>query len=160
MALRVDAERLRREFFPAFIASHFNHVDGPTGFPPLTVTVVDAGGRVVYPYGGPPPTRYVDERTFALVFFDPELQRFIAPEGHKPEMWRLRTGYDNQSRSMLQTPQRYPRAGSQSYTFSSNDKGVHTFSWSFNALGRQSITVQDTGNTSLLGSLVVNVVAK
>src|SRR5437879_6503663 len=70
---------------------------GPTGFPPLTVTVVDAGGRVVYPYGGPPPTRYVDERTFALVFFDPELQRFIAPEGHKPEMWRLRTGYDNQT---------------------------------------------------------------
>src|SRR2546430_2639793 len=50
-----------------------------------------------YPYGGPPPTRYVDERTFALVFFDPELQRFIAPEGHKPEMWRLRTGYDNQT---------------------------------------------------------------
>jgi len=97
VALRVDAERLRREFFPAFIASHFNHVDGPTGFPPLTVTVVDAGGRVVYPYGGPPPTRYVDERTFALVFFDPELQRFIAPEGHKPEMWRLRTGYDNQT---------------------------------------------------------------
>src|SRR5207245_4636398 len=34
---------------------------------------------------------------FALVFFDPELQRFIAPEGHKPEMWRLRTGYDNQT---------------------------------------------------------------
>src|SRR5205807_711428 len=67
VALRVDADRLRREFFPAFIASHFNHVDGPTGFPPLTVTVVDAGGRVVYPYGGPPPTRYVDERTFALV---------------------------------------------------------------------------------------------
>src|SRR5205823_1800976 len=97
VALRVDAERLRREFFPAFIASHFNHVDGPTGFPPLTVTVVGAGGRVVYPYGGPPPTRYVDERTFALVFFDPELQRFIAPEGHKPEMWRLRTGYDNQT---------------------------------------------------------------
>jgi hypothetical protein len=52
------------------------------------------------------------------------------------------------------------KAGSQSYTFSSNDKGVHTFSWSFNALGSQSITVQDTGNTSLLGSLVVNVVAK
>jgi hypothetical protein len=25
------------------------------------------------------------------------------------------TGYDNQSRSMLQTPQRYPRTGSQSY---------------------------------------------
>src|SRR5919197_1238098 len=97
VALRVDAERLRREFFPAFIASHFNHVDGPTGFPPLTVTVLDASGRVVYPYGGSPPTRYVDERTFALVFFDPELQRFIAPEGHKPEIWRLRTGYDNQA---------------------------------------------------------------
>ena len=33
------------------------------------------------------------------------------PEGR---FWSL-TVYDNQTRSMLQTPQRYPRAGSQSY---------------------------------------------
>ena len=41
--------------------------------------------------------QFVDERTFPLVFFDPELQRFIAPEGHKPETWRVRTGYGNQT---------------------------------------------------------------
>jgi signal transduction histidine kinase len=97
VAFRVDAERLRREFFPTFIASHFSQFERPTGFPALTVAVLDSEGRVVFPSGGSPPTRFVDERTFALVFFDPELQRFIAPEGHTPEVWRLRTGYDNQS---------------------------------------------------------------
>jgi hypothetical protein len=39
------------------------------------------------------------------------------------------TVYDNQSRSMLQTPQRYPRAGSQSYptpAATPNPDGSHT----------------------------------
>jgi len=45
-------------------------------------------------------------------------------------------------------------------TACSSDKGVHTFSWTFNALGSQSIKVQDTANAGLLGSVVVNVVAK
>ena len=31
-----------------------------------------------------------------------------------PAKWSV-TAYDNQTRSMLETPQRYPRAGSQSY---------------------------------------------
>ena len=97
VAFRVDAERLRREFFPSFIASHFSQVERPSGFPLLTVTVLDGEGRVVFPSRGTAPTRYVDERTFALVFFDPELQPFIAPEGRKPEIWRLRTGYDNET---------------------------------------------------------------
>src|SRR4029077_2736352 len=47
--------------------------------------------------GGSAPTQYVDERVFPLVFFEPELQPLIAPENHKPEMWRLRTGYGNQT---------------------------------------------------------------
>jgi len=97
VALRVDADQLRQEFLPGFITSHLKTVEGPTGFPPLTLTVLDHRGRVLFPAGGSAPTRYIDERTFPLVFFEPGLQPFIAPDGHKPEMWRLRTGYGNQA---------------------------------------------------------------
>jgi signal transduction histidine kinase len=97
VALRVDAAQLREEFLPAFIASHLKTVEGPTGFPPLALTVLDNTGRVLYPPGSSAPSRYVDERTFPLVFFEPGLQPFIAPDGHKPEMWRLHTGYGNQT---------------------------------------------------------------
>src|SRR5262252_6533327 len=48
-ALRVDDDRLRRGFLPAFVAAHLKTVEGPTGFPPLTVTILDSTGRVVYP---------------------------------------------------------------------------------------------------------------
>jgi signal transduction histidine kinase len=34
---------------------------------------------------------------FQLVFFDPALVSFEAPKVHKPEIWRLRTGYGNQT---------------------------------------------------------------
>ncbi len=97
VALRVDANQLREEFIPGFITSHMKTVEGPTGFPPLTLTVLDHRGRVLFPAGGSAPARYVDERTFPLVFFEPGLQPFIAPDGHKPEVWRLRTGYGNQA---------------------------------------------------------------
>src|SRR5229473_4934112 len=35
VAFRVDAERLRTEFFPSLIAERVRHVEGPTGFPAL-----------------------------------------------------------------------------------------------------------------------------
>ena len=38
-----------------------------------------------------------------------------AAEGHPAAKFWSFTLYDNQTRSMLQTPQRYPRAGSQTY---------------------------------------------
>src|SRR5205085_2919189 len=41
VAVRVDAEKLRSDFFPAFIASKMKAVEGPTGFPPLSVSVID-----------------------------------------------------------------------------------------------------------------------
>jgi signal transduction histidine kinase len=97
VAFRVDAERLRRDYFPTFISAKLASVDGPTGFPPLSVTVLDADNRVVFPANGVAPSSFVDERTFPLAFFDRELQRFIAPEGHKLETWRVRTGYGNQT---------------------------------------------------------------
>ena len=97
VALRVDAERLRREFFPAFIAERLKQVQGPTGFPPLTVTVLDANNRVIYPVNGVADGQIVDERTFPLLFFDPELQQYAAADGRRPEVWRLRTGYGKQT---------------------------------------------------------------
>ena len=98
VAVRVDAERLRSEFFPAFLRAKLKTVEGPTGFPPLTVTVIDGDDRVIFPVGAPPPQAFVDERVFSLVFFDPELQRFAAADGSRPfEQWRIRTGYGNET---------------------------------------------------------------
>ncbi|HEV3141903.1 MAG TPA: HAMP domain-containing sensor histidine kinase, partial [Vicinamibacterales bacterium] len=97
VALRVDAERLRREFIPAFVVRRLRSVEGPTGFPALTVTVLDRDGRVLFPPGVTASTPYVDERVFPMAFFDTELARLIAPEGKPLEMWRLRSGYGGQT---------------------------------------------------------------
>ncbi len=72
-------------------------VEGPTGFPTLSVTMLDDANRVVYPPKSAAPAHFVDERTFQLVFFDPALVTFEAPKVHKPEIWRIRTGYGNQT---------------------------------------------------------------
>ena len=72
VALRVDADRLRGEFLPSFITGRMKTVEGPTGFPPLALTVLDSAGRVLFPAGGAAPAHYVDERAFPLVFFEPE----------------------------------------------------------------------------------------
>jgi signal transduction histidine kinase len=96
-AFRIDGERLRNEFFPAVVDEKLKSVEGPTGFPPLSVTLIDDTDRVIFPAGGSIPTVYVDERTFPLVFFDPELVSLSAPEGRKFELWRVRTGYGNQT---------------------------------------------------------------
>ena len=92
VAVRVDAEKLRKEFFPAFVESKMKSVEGPSGFPPLTVSVIDGEGRVVYPRTAQASKQYVDERAFALMFFDPELARYAAADGRFEE-WKLRTGY-------------------------------------------------------------------
>jgi two-component system phosphate regulon sensor histidine kinase PhoR len=52
---------------------------------------------VVYPAGQPAAGAYVDERSFPLVFFEPELASFAAPAKFKPETWRVRTGYGAQT---------------------------------------------------------------
>jgi signal transduction histidine kinase len=97
VAFRVDAARLRTEFFPAFVGARLKNVEGPTGFPPLSVTLVDDMNRVVFPPGATVPARFVHERTFPLVFFDPELVGLSAPAGRKPERWHIRTGYGDQA---------------------------------------------------------------
>ncbi|MBS0263724.1 MAG: VCBS repeat-containing protein [Planctomycetes bacterium] len=52
------------------------------------------------------------------------------------------------------------KGGSQSYTFSSKDKGVHVFSLTFSTLGLQTLTVVDTANSLLLAKTTINVAAK
>ena len=97
VALRVDADRLRERFLPTFVAGRLKKAEGPTGVPALSVTILDGDGRVVIPQNGSATAPYVDERSFPLVFFDTELQQYIAPEDRKPEVWRLRTGYGAQT---------------------------------------------------------------
>jgi signal transduction histidine kinase len=96
VAVRVDAEKLRSDFFPTFIESKMKAVEGPTGFPALSVSVVDGSGRIIYPRNARVQQRFVDERVFPLLFFDPELARYAAADG-RFEQWRLRTGYGNQT---------------------------------------------------------------
>src|SRR5262249_56052204 len=72
-------------------------VEGPIGFPPLTVMLLDDANRVVYPPKGAATAPFVDERMFQLVFFDPALVPFEAPQTRKPEVWRIRTGYGGQT---------------------------------------------------------------
>src|SRR6266850_4202682 len=97
VALAVDAERLRSEYVPRLLASKFPKIEGPTGFPPLAITVLDGAKRVVYPAGSSASDSFVDERVFPLVFFDPELASFAAPEKGAPDTWRVRIGYGNQT---------------------------------------------------------------
>ena len=96
VALGVDADNLRRQYFPQFLAA--KAIAGPVGFPQLEVTLLDADNHVIYPPNRTvPPRHFVDERKFPLVFFDQELLGFAAPANHPPETWRILTGYDDQT---------------------------------------------------------------
>jgi FG-GAP-like repeat len=53
-----------------------------------------------------------------------------------------------------------PTGGTQNFTFSSNDNGVHTFSYTFNALGFETLTIMDSTDNSIFGSMFVDVLAK
>jgi len=50
--------------------------------------------------------------------------------------------------------------GTQNFTFSNNDKGVHIFSYTFNALAFQTITIMDLNNSSIFGSITEDVLPK
>lgn len=52
------------------------------------------------------------------------------------------------------------KSGTQDYTFSNSDNGVHVFSYTFNALGLDTLTLTDTTDSSINGSGMVNVLAK
>jgi hypothetical protein len=68
----------------------------------------------------------------------------------------LATGY----RGKVHLSSTDTKSGSSDYTFSSSDNGVHTFSYGFSTLGAQTLKLADSTNSSLLASVIVNVLAK
>jgi hypothetical protein len=53
-----------------------------------------------------------------------------------------------------------PKAGTQNFTFSNNDNGVHVFSYTFPTLGLQTLTIADTANSSIVSTDTFNVLPK
>jgi hypothetical protein len=53
-----------------------------------------------------------------------------------------------------------PSVGPQGFTFSSNDNGVHIFSYTFNRMGLDTLTIVDLANSSIIGTDTLNVVPK
>ncbi len=94
VALAVDAERLRTEFIPALLRDRLANVQQPVGFPSLEAAVLTEDGTRIFESN---PARSddmpVDERNFAIIFFDKELLAFAAPYEQQREIWGLRTGY-------------------------------------------------------------------
>jgi signal transduction histidine kinase len=98
IAFAVDAERLRTEFIPAVLRDWLASVQQPSGFPHLETEVLDENGGHIY---ASHPERSghvtpVDERSFAIIFFDKELLEFAAPYEQHREIWGLRTSYGPQ----------------------------------------------------------------
>jgi hypothetical protein len=52
------------------------------------------------------------------------------------------------------------KGGTQDYTFSKSDNGVHVFSYTFNTLGLETLKIVDSATGAIVGSAVVNVVPK
>ncbi len=97
MAFAVDAEKLRAEFIPSVLRDWLASVQQPSGFPRLETEVLDEAGRHIF--ASHPRTDHlapVDERSFAIIFFDKELLEFAAPYEQHREVWGLRTSYGPQ----------------------------------------------------------------
>jgi signal transduction histidine kinase len=98
VAFAVDAERLRAEFVPAVLRDWLASVQQPSGFPRLETEVLDETGTHIF--ASHPETSGhvtpVDERSFAIIFFDKELLEFAAPYEQHREIWGLRTSYGSQ----------------------------------------------------------------
>ena len=94
----VDAERLQAEFIPALLRDRIANVQQPVGFPSLEAAVLAEDGTRIFESD---PSRSddmpVDERSFAVIFFDKELTAFAAPYEQQREIWGLRTGYGQQA---------------------------------------------------------------
>ena len=97
LALAVDAERLRTVHLPTLIRNKLGISQGPTGFPPLDVSLVDEQNRPLFYSGAAPAQAFLDERPFPVVFFDRQLLEYSAPLETHRDTWRLRVGYGNQS---------------------------------------------------------------
>ncbi len=98
LAFSVDAEQLRTKFIPAVLGDWLASVQQPSGFPRLETEVLDEDGNHIYTSHREPNKHFqpVDERSFAIIFFDKELLEFAAPYEQHREMWGLRTSYGPQ----------------------------------------------------------------
>ena len=98
VAFAVDAERIRAQFIPAVLRDWLASVQQPSGFPHLETEVLDEAGTHIF--ASHPETSGhvtpVDERSFAIIFFDKELLEFAAPYEQHREIWGLRTSYGPQ----------------------------------------------------------------
>ena len=98
VAFAVDAEKLRNVYVPAIMRDWLASVQQPSGFPNLQAEILDEDGEHIYASTAEPPDHYVpvDERSFAIIFFDKELLEFAAPYEQHREVWGLRTSYGPQ----------------------------------------------------------------
>lgn len=96
VALIVDADFLRNQYLPGIVRQRLASVEGPTGFPRLQARLIDDAGVTLVGMKDDDKT-FVDERTFPLVFFDKELMEYTAPYEEHREIWKLRTGYGDQT---------------------------------------------------------------
>ena len=98
MAFAVDAERLRTQFVPAIMRDWLASVQQPLGFPHLETEILDEEGRHIFASHHERAEHFtpVDERSFAIIFFDKELLEFAAPYEQHREVWGLRTSYGPQ----------------------------------------------------------------
>ncbi|HEX8030591.1 MAG TPA: HAMP domain-containing sensor histidine kinase [Vicinamibacterales bacterium] len=98
LAFAVDAERLRTQFIPSILRDWLASVQQPSGFPHLETEVLDEEGQHIFASHSERSEHFVpvDERSFAIIFFDKELLEFAAPYEQHREIWGLRTSYGPQ----------------------------------------------------------------
>ena len=98
VAFAVDAEKLRMQFIPSVMRDWMTSVQQPTGFPHLETVVLDEDGGKIFATHPDHTDKMipVDERSFAIIFFDKELLEFAAPYEQHREVWGLRTSYGPQ----------------------------------------------------------------
>jgi signal transduction histidine kinase len=98
VAFSVDVEKLRTQFIPSVFRDWVASVQQPSGFPPLVTEVLDEDGNHIFSSHdkNAEHTAPVDERSFAIIFFDKELLEFAVPYEQHREVWGLRTSYGPQ----------------------------------------------------------------
>ena len=95
LAFAVDAERLRTHFIPAVLRDWLATIQHPSGFPRLETEILDEEGKHIFASHPERSEHFapVDERSFAIIFFDKELLEFAAPYEQHREIWGVRTSY-------------------------------------------------------------------
>ena len=98
LAFAVDAEKLRTQFIPSVLRDWLASIQQPSGFPHLETEILDEDGKHIFA-SHPERAEHVapvDERSFAIIFFDKELLEFAAPYEQHREIWGVRTSYGPQ----------------------------------------------------------------